>query len=97
MKFLKRLYEVNVKSFHFPYDSIGLFKMSSCRLVYSNTAASGETKHMLFYREHAISRIHPFAVIFRTSINVYTTNGILLNGLRATQHGVPALETIAFS
>ena len=94
MKFPKRLYEVHMKSRQGP---IALFKFNAFAIMDTNTAAPGETNHMLFYMENAISRIHPFAVVFRTSINVYTTNGILVNGSRATQHGVPALETIAFS
>ena len=73
--------------------SIGLFKMPSSPLVVKKTTAPGQNS----LTETDISHIHPFALLFLTSINVYKTNGILTNGSRATQNGVPAYGASALS
>ena len=80
-----------------PQDPIALFKMQSCAMLERNTAPPGGTKKWFSLRENDISRIDPFAVMFTMSINIYKSHGIIVNGSRATQNGVPAYGATAFS
>ena len=95
--FLKRLYEVYVKSPHLPSRSNRTFQNAIICYAGTKHSTSRRKKNWFSLRENDISRIDPFAVMFTMSINIYKTHGIIVNGSRATQNGVPAYGATAFS